>query len=337
MKVITISRQEAGQRLDRYLAKYMPNAAKSFFYKMLRKKNITLNGKKAAGMEKIQEGDEIKLFLSDETINKFRRIEQVQKEPAKRKAAAKEKKQSLAIVYEDDEVLVVNKAAGMLSQKAKADDYSLVECITDHLMTKQEQQTSVFRPGICNRLDRNTTGLIVAGKTVESLQYLNRLFKERDLHKYYLCIVKGRIAQKETIDGYLWKEEKSNKVTVLKEKKEGSVRILTAYEPLEYGSCRGEEYTLLKVDLITGKSHQIRAHLQSIGHPLVGDCKYGNRKEASFYQKEFGLQYQLLHAWKLCLGNVSYLPERLHEKEWTAPLPEQFQEILKKMGMKVRN
>lgn len=107
--------------------------------------------------------------------------------------------------------------------------------------------------------------------------------------------------------------------------------------PLEYGRYRKEEYTLLKVDLITGKSHQIRAHLQSIGHPLIGDHKYGNRKDASFYQKEFGLQYQLLHAWKLCLGDAAYLPDRLHGKEWTAPLPEQFQTILKKMGMKVRN
>lgn len=169
------------------------------------------------------------------------------------------------------------------------------------------------------------------------MQYLNRLFKERELHKYYLCIVKGCIAQKETIDGYLQKEEKSNKVTIQKAKKEGSVRILTAYEPLEYGRYQKEEYTLLKVDLITGKSHQIRAHLQSIGHPLIGDHKYGNRKDASFYQKEFGLQYQLLHAWKLCLGDAAYLPDRLHGKEWTAPLPEQFQTILKKMGMKVRN
>ena len=133
------------------------------------------------------------------------------------------------------------------------------------------------------------------------------------------------------------KEEKSNKVTIQKAKKEGGVRILTAYEPLEYGRYRKEEYTLLKVDLITGKSHQIRAHLQSIGHPLIGDHKYGNRKDASFYQKEFGLQHQLLHAWKLCLGDAAYLPDRLHGKEWTAPLPEQFQTILKKMGMKVRN
>lgn len=342
MRVIVVSKQEAGQRLDRYLAKYMSKAAKSFFYKMLRKKNITLNGKKAAGMEKVQEGDEIKLFLSDETIDKFRGIEQPVNAPAinktdANKTAVNKQEQPLAIVYEDDEVLVVNKASGMLSQKAKKEDRSLVEYITDYLMTRQQQQDSVFRPGICNRLDRNTTGLIVAGKTVESLQYLNRLFKERELHKYYLCIVKGCIAQKETIDGYLRKEEKSNKATIQKAKKEGGVRILTAYEPLEYGRYRKEEYTLLKVDLITGKSHQIRAHLQSIGHPLIGDHKYGNRKDASFYQKEFGLQHQLLHAWKLCLGDAAYLPDRLHGKEWTAPLPEQFQTILKKMGMKVRN
>lgn len=339
MKIVQITPQEAGQRLDRFLGKYMSQAPKSFFYKMMRKKNITLNGKKAEGMEKLAAGDEITFFLSDETIAKFRGMEsaflcegQIQEKSVSEnmveKSAAK-----LDIVFEDEHILVANKPIGMLSQRAAKDDISLVEYITDYVMTKTQQQNSTFRPGICNRLDRNTTGLVVAGKTVESLQYLNRLFRERDLKKYYLCLVKGRLSKKADIDGYLKKDEKHNRVTVSKEKTEGAVRIVTAYEPLECVVWKGQDYTLLRVHLITGKSHQIRAHLKSIGYPLVGDTKYGEKGLYHLFKKEFGVRYQLLHAWKLCLEKPDYLPEQYHNAEWKAPVPKQFKEVLKGLGM----
>lgn len=327
MQLITVTSQEAGQRLDKFLGKYMRQAPKSFFYKMLRKKNITLNGKKAAGMEKLAAGDEIRLFLSEETITKFQK--------ALPEPAVIANQVQLAIVYEDEDVLVINKPQGMLSQKAEKTDISLVEYVTDYVMSWQDREQTTFRPGICNRLDRNTTGLIVAGKTVAGLQYFNRLFRERNLQKYYLCLVKGKLTKRADIDGYLMKEETLNKVTVCKDKTEEAVRIVTAYEPLENVFWRGQAYTLLKVHLITGKSHQIRAHLQSIGHPIVGDTKYGEKSIYHLFKKEFGVRYQLLHAWKLCLQEAGYLPEKYHGMIWTATLPEQFRRVLLGMGMSI--
>ena len=325
MQLLVITPQEAGQRFDRFLEKYMAQAPKGFFYKMMRKKNITLNGKKAEGKERLAAGDEIRLFLAAETIEKFRGNRAVQTqvtEPVK-----------LSVIFEDGNVLVVNKPQGMLSQKAQKSDVSLTEYITDYLMTPEEQESSVFRPGICNRLDRNTTGLVVAGKTVAGLQCFNRLFKERRLQKYYLCLVKGRVIQKAEIRGYLVKDASHNTVEISIKRAEGSVPIATAYEPFGHTVWRGQDYTLLKVHLITGKPHQIRAHLQSIGYPVVGDAKYGEKGMYHLFKKEFGVKYQLLHAWKLCLQEASYLPEKYYGITWTAPLPEQFQKVLQEIGI----
>lgn len=340
MQKIQVTRQEAGQRLDKFLGKYMCQAPKSFLYKMLRKKNITLNGKKAAGMEKIAEGDEIMLFLSEETIEKFGgrkkekgEIHQTMLNHDFQKNFMIKEKLDLDIVYEDDEILVLNKPMGMLSQKANKGDVSLVEYVTDHVMTKQQQLETTFRPGICNRLDRNTTGLVVAGKTIFSLQYLNQLFRERALRKYYLCLVKGRVTQRADIDGYLKKDEKHNRVTITDDARQGAARIVTAYEPLETVKWKEQDFTLLKVHLITGKSHQIRAHLKSIGHPIVGDTKYGEKSLYHLFKKEFGVRYQLLHAWKLCLECPVYLPEKYHGMTFTAPLPENFCEVLNGLGI----
>lgn len=329
MRTVQVTRQEAGQRLDKYLGKYLSLAPKSFFYKMLRKKNIVLNGKKAEGRERLAAGDEITLFLSDETIAGFR-VEHTGKASAQRGSASGGA--GLSVVFEDEDVLIVNKPAGMLSQKADRSDISLSEYIADYIMG-QQQAESTFRPGICNRLDRNTTGLVAAGKNIESLQYLNRLFRERDLEKYYLCLVKGKILKRAEIDGYLRKDGSHNRVSIAAEEPEGAVRIVTAYEPLNNIAWKGQDYTLLKVHLVTGKSHQIRAHLQSIGHPIVGDTKYGEKGLYHLFKKEFGVRYQLLHAWKLCLGAPKYLPRKYHGAVWQAPLPDKFEEVLAGMGV----
>ncbi len=329
MREITVSAREAGQRLDKYLAKYLSEAPRSFFYKMLRKKNITLNGKKAAGMEKLEEGDCIKFFLSEETIAKFRG------RAGHPFAADMAQKSSLDIVYEDEELLVVNKPAGMLSQRAGREDVSLVEHIGKHLSEEDGIALSGgFRPGICNRLDRNTTGLVVAGKTVGSLQYMNRLFQERLLEKYYLCLVQGRVDRQMHGKGYLVKDGDSNRAEIVQDRIEGAVEIETAYEPLEHALWRGSWHTLLRVHLITGKSHQIRAHLQSLGYPVAGDGKYGGREMCRDFGKAFGVRHQLLHAWQLHLGNAPYLPEKYRGMGLEAPLPEQFRRVLGEMGMK---
>ena len=164
MREVIISEREEGQRLDRYLEKYMPDAPKSFFYKMMRKKNITLNGKKCEGGEMLAEGDTVKLFLADETIEKFSEIK-VQK-------IQKEKKVQLSILYEDEDILLINKPAGMLSQKARDTDLSLVEYLTDYLMEKgsvTEGSLRSFKPSVCNRLDRNTSGILAVGKSVDGV------------------------------------------------------------------------------------------------------------------------------------------------------------------------
>ncbi len=181
MQSLIVSKNEAGQRLDKLLSKYLNLAEKSFFYKMMRKKNITLNGRKCEGSEKLVEGDEIKLFLSDETIEKFSQIK-----------LQKVKKVSLNIIYEDDHILLVNKPAGMLSQKAKEADESLVEYMIDYLVSSGQlstEQLRSFRPSVCNRLDRNTSGLVVGGKSLAGLQLMSASFKDRSIHKYYQCVV----------------------------------------------------------------------------------------------------------------------------------------------------
>lgn len=324
MKVLQVAPQEAGQRLDKFLMKYLQLAPKGFIYKMLRKKNIKLNGKRAEGLEKICAGDEITLYLADDTIDSFHR-------EAAAAGLSRDQRKPLAVVFEDEDILVINKPVGMLSQKADKTDISLVEYISDYLSGCTQGET--FRPGICNRLDRNTSGLVVAGKTVRGLQWMNRMFKERHLNKYYLCVVKGRVENGCRMDGYLLKNGSHNTVSVSQRPVPGADHIVTEYEPLQGGALHGREYTLLRVHLITGKSHQIRAHLQSIGHPIVGDGKYGNKEMYHIFKKEFGVKYQQLHAWRLELGSAGYLPEKYHNRVFAAPLPEDFIRVIEGLGM----
>lgn len=317
MQEITIGTNEAGQRLDKFLAKYMKLAPKSFFYKMMRKKNITLNGKKCEGGEMLAEGDTVKLFLADETIEKFSEIK-VQK-------IQKEKKVQLSILYEDEDILLINKPAGMLSQKARDTDLSLVEYLTDYLMEKgsvTEGSLRSFKPSVCNRLDRNTSGLITAGKTLAALQQLSQVFQERTVEKWYLCIVKGCVRESGSIRGFLTKDERTNQVAV---GSRGKTAIETDYVPAAWN----DEMTLLKVHLITGKTHQIRAHLASIGHPILGDPKYGDSRWNGRYQKKYGICTQMLHAWHLTFPVMEAPLEAVSGHTYEAPVPEKFWQIIK--------
>lgn len=295
MKEFTINSNEAGQRFDKYLKKLLGNATGSFIYKMLRKKNIVLNGKKADGTEKLSAGDEVKLFLSDETFDKFSTTQQKSSEY---EILSKVPYDRLQVIYEDADVIIINKPSGMLSQKAKPEDISANEYILSYLIHKKEltaEQLRTFKPSICNRLDRNTSGLLIAGKSLKGLQSMAEALKKRSVQKYYRCIVTGEIKESTYLKGFLLKDEATNKVTISKTAKEGYLPIETEYRPV---SCENG-YTELEVHLITGRSHQIRAHLASIGHAIVGDSKYGNREINKKFREALKVQSQMLHAYRI--------------------------------------
>lgn len=364
MKQFSVQQNEAGQRLDKLLGKILNKAPKSFIYKMLRKKNITLNGKKADGSEKLVVSDEIILYLSDETIDQF-------SEPVKVEEVNTTKVElSLDVIYEDKHILIVNKPLGVLSQKAEKDDISMVEYIISYLLKSKQitkEQLMSFKPAICNRLDRNTGGILIAGKSLLGLQEMARLLKDRSLNKYYLCIVKGKVEGKKRIEGYLSKDEEKNQVKIYPNQVENTEYICTEYEPVAYSknamkaeavakeeaylrnlkkatlergmsrnivsNLANEEaegnFTLLQVKLITGRSHQIRAHLASIGHPIIGDFKYGDQKSNHFFKKKYGLSHQLLHSHRMVFPKIEGELSYLSQKEFVAEVPEMFQKIKK--------
>ncbi len=314
MQQIIIEKNQSGQRFDKFLFKYFKDATSGFIYKMLRKKNITLNNKKSDGKEKLKENDIVKIFMADETIEKFRGLFQIElPEPI-----------NLDIVYEDENVIFINKKIGMLSQKSKENDVSLNEYVISYLVNEGKlsiEDLKTFKPSVCNRLDRNTSGLIVAGKSLQGLQDMSKMFKERTLHKYYLAVVVGAINEPMKITGYLKKNNKTNKVTITN-KTDGEY-IETYYEPVKVL----DDVTLLKVQLITGKTHQIRAHLSSINHPIIGDYKYGKKEINDIYKKKYGIENQMLHSYQLTFETINGELGNLSNKTFIAKPPKEFAEI----------
>lgn len=321
---ITITKNEAGQRFDKYLFKYLNEAPKSFVYKMLRKKNIVLNGKKCSGDEKLNTGDIVKLFLADETVEKFRTTNNNPKIKSTKPLNIKD------IIYEDENIILMNKKAGVLSQKADANDISINEMMIAYLTQKGEltnETMQTFKPSVCNRLDRNTTGLIAGGKSLLGLQELSMLLKERNVDKYYITIVKGILSETKCITGYLTKNNNTNKVYISTEETDDGDYIKTEYIPLKSFEYNSIKLTLLKVKLHTGKPHQIRAHLASIGHPIAGDTKYGDKNINDLLLKDFGIKYQLLHSFSLTFPENGTKLIEVAGKTFIAPLPLVYEKI----------
>lgn len=314
MRELLISAAEANQRLDKYLKKYLNTAPGSFVYKMLRKKNIKLNRAKAEGSEILKTGDQIQLFLAEETIDSFRTVARIEKVPFP------------SVIYEDDHILMLNKPAGLLTQKAEPSDVSLVDEILYYLEQtgKYDPAKNLAKPSACNRLDRNTSGLVLAGIDLCGLQFLSLALKDRTLKKEYYCIVKGTMKKPVHLKGYLLKDQRSNTVKIMDEPVGDASFAETYFEPL---SVNGE-LTLVKAELITGKTHQIRSHLAFIGHPIVGDTKYGNGEVNRKYRQKYGIKHQLLHArfvtFPCCDGLFSYLSGRT----FSAPLPDYFKQCM---------
>jgi len=343
MREFIIDENSAGQRLDRFLGKYMTKAPTSFFYKMMRKKNITLNGKKCEGPERLNAGDVVKLFLADETIDQFRESPRTianmtgttpasGAQKSEKPGYPKPEQVKLNIVYEDKDIILINKPAGMLSQKAVPSDISLNEYLIHYLLTNKkitEKQLELFRPSVCNRLDRNTSGMVICGKSLPGSQVMSKLLRDRTLRKRYLCLVKGVLKGEQRIEGFLIKDEKTNQVTVSKKQTEGSVPIVTVYRNL----LDNDQVTLLEVELITGKSHQIRAHLASIGHGIIGDTKYGDESVNKLFRDRYGLKIQLLHAWRVNFPNMEPTFDRLSRKQFTANVPPIMKRVLTGEGL----
>ncbi len=325
MLQIEIKENEAGQRLDKFLHKFLPLAPASFFYKMLRKKNITLNGRKAEGKEKLSKGDRINFFLSDETIGGFQKGIPALNEYER---AYRELK-GISVIYEDKNLIVMNKPKGVLSQKSKETDLSLNEWMIGYLLSSGallKSQLSTFKPSVCNRLDRNTGGLIIGAKSLTGSQQMNELIRLRKIRKFYRLFVKGRLEREETLEGYLVKDERLNKVRIIKTAEDkGASYIRTRYYPLQVF----DDKTLVEIELITGKPHQIRAHMASISHPLLGDYKYGDRTLNDFYKRTYQIDSQMLYACRLEFGEMEEPFQALKGRVIEAPVPEEFQKLLK--------
>ncbi len=303
MKEFVITSKDSGIRLDKYINRILSAAPMSFSYKMLRKKNIVLNDKKASGSELLSEGDNIKFYLADDTFEKFSARPDNKPENDLAHITGPE------VVYEDEDILIVNKPSGMLTQRSAKDDVSLNEVCLKYLAEKGEYDPSSaegFTPGVCNRLDRNTSGLVTVGKTYKGARMLSAAFKDRTVHKYYIAVVLGVMDKDIKLTGSLKKDEITNKVSISDDENDGAY-ICTCIHPLKHNG----ELTLVEIELITGKTHQIRAHMAHIGHPLVGDMKYGDKVINAKYRKTFGTSSQLLTCYRMvfpddpAFGNLS--------------------------------
>ncbi len=318
MKEVKIGKNDSGQRMDRFLKKFLAKAPQGFIYKMLRKKRIKLNNKRVKPKDIIEEGDIVQFYLANETINKF--IEEKEEIKSSMK---------LDIIYEDKNVLLINKPKGVLSHSANNNGDNIVDGMIAYLIDKKDydpQKEKTFIPAICNRLDRNTSGIIIGAKNYSTLKNMNEYIKKGYVKKYYKCMVLGNIDKEIVLKDYLIKDKASNKVAVMEDRVEGAKAIWTVIRPLKIR----QDYSLLEVDLITGRTHQIRAHLASIGYPIVGDRKYGDKKVNNYFKEKYNLKSQFLHGYKVVFNNLSNNLKYLNGKGFVASTEKDLTQIEKK-------
>lgn len=285
MKQFVINTNDAGQRIDKFLAKAAPSLPQSLLYKSIRLKRIKLNGKRCESSTRLTEGDELSLYLNDEFFAESDSQQLFLRAPT-----------TLSIVYEDENILLIDKRPGLIVHEDSQHTVdTLINRTLHYLYKKGEYKPDMensFVPSLCNRIDLNTGGIVIAAKNAASLRILNEKIKEREIIKQYLCIVHGTMPQKEdTLKGFLLKDAETNMVKIFDCPVKDGRTILTRYRVLDQNG----RFSLLEIDLLTGRTHQIRAHLASIGHPLLGDTKYGHNRD----NKGTGYKSQALYSYKL--------------------------------------
>ena len=315
---LEIGKNEAGQRLDKFLRKWLQDVPLSGIYRAIRKGDIKVNGKKAKEKYFLLEGDIVnaEYITSKETTSKFKRINN----------------DFLKIIYEDSNMLLVEKWPGVLVHSDKnSKDATLTDYVLSHLYDRGEfnpEEEVTFTPSPCNRLDRNTSGIVIYGKNYESLKLLNEMIRERSIKKYYIALVIGKIKDG-VYEGYIKKDRTNNKSSVSNALEKNSKKVSMRVKNVNTCGI----YSLIELELITGRSHQLRAHLAYSGNAIVGDSKYGVSNINSFFYNKYGLDYQYLYAYKL---NFRSCPEKLNYME-NKTITEGLPPILKKIRKDIFN
>lgn len=315
---IVISNNEKDQRLDRFLKKYLKNASLSYIYKLIRK-DVKINGKRGNVETMLSEGDELSLYISDEEMEKLTKSKKVRRA-----------KKQFNIAYEDENILVVEKPFGLLTHGDSTEKKNhLANQVISYLIEKGDYVPRIertFVPSPANRLDRNTTGLVLFGKNNSTLQSLNTMIREKGyVSKYYLTIVAGNLKKELVLKDKMEKDTNRNVVKVVSMTDENGKIMETIARPLEYKNG----YTLVEVELVTGRTHQIRVHLSNAGYPIIGDVKYGRNDVNRTVEKRFNLTTQFLHAYKLEFNNAIEPVEYMKGNTIIGELPPNLQRIKK--------
>ena len=303
MKTLVVNQNDANQRIDKYLKKVLVHAPNSLIYKMLRKKDIKVNGKKIDSNYIVQYHDEVSMFLHEDKFLEYTKEKSVY-----------DLKVTFEVLYEDEQILVVNKPCGLLvHEDANEQVNTLSNQVLSYLNQKGELDLSrenSFMPGPVHRLDRNTSGIVIFGKTLDALQALNEMIKMRHcIDKTYRTLVKGEISNNLNLEDYMIKLENESRVKIVSKNHPKALVMKTLVKPIK----TNKKYSEVEVQLITGRTHQIRIHLSSINHPILGDKKYGDFSLNKEFEKNYKLKHQLLHAYKIKfvkpIKNLSYLKD----------------------------
>lgn len=313
MKEIVITSNESGQRFDKFLKKYLVDMTLGSIYKAIRTKQITINEKKTSEKYILNEGDIVKFNIKIDDVKKEKKLNFLGLEYDFRPA------------YEDDNLLIVEKKPGVLVHPDEGGKMTLTDEVLAYLYDKGEynpENEKTFSPSPCNRLDRNTEGLVIYAKNYEALKAMNEIIRDGYLEKYYAVLAKGRIKEGLYI-AYILKNEKTNMVSIKKEYKEGTKEIRTRIFNLDTVG----QFSYAEIELITGRSHQIRAHLASLGNPIIGDPKYGDKKINNFFRDKFGVENQMLIANKIIFKKCPDFLKYLEGKTITMHIPNLFKKV----------